>query len=1047
MSFPLSLPLHSIIDDQARKSPSKAAVIFEGQTLSYQALSERSDQLAQAMAARGVRPCMVVGICTERSLDMITLLLAIVKTGATYMPIDAGYPAGRIAHMVADARAPYLVTPRRYAEGLSAVGTGSKVLLVEDLLAEVPARAHAFEKPIHAGALYCIYTSGSTGNPKGVLVSHRAFINHLNWQLATFGFDATDVALQRTSISFDAAAWELWTLLCVGGTVVVLSETAQKTPLAMLMAIVECKVTVAQFVPSLLAVLLDMPFASRLRHVRAFCGGEVLPPSLARKAAGIFEHGLTNLYGPTEATIDASWWHCESGSHAQVVPIGKPISGARIHILDERLAPVEAGATGELYIGGDCVALGYVNQPALTAERFLPDPFSTEGRTMYKTGDLGRWMPSGDIEFLGRLDEQVKVRGYRIELEEVRQALLALPAVRDAVVMAEEVADGSRQLVAYVRLQQPGATTVAAIESQLGARLPAFMIPQLIHLLEQFPLTPNGKVDRARLPALRQARSTTQPGTDTEAAVLRIWQEVLQASRLGVEDNFIAIGGHSLSAMRVAARIHDQFRKHVGLKEIFSLPTVRAFSAHLDKLPVHDSLNLSHYSVQDWHLTFETENNLPGLGQVEILEKPAYTPPYLENITLAFRLRGALDKPALTLAFDRLLQRQEALRTNFTRAAKGGFQRRLLPAASTPCHVHDLSASGQEAGRLLEALILEEARTPFALEDAPLLRYALVTLPDEHALLISAHHIASDGWSMSFLLSDLSEYYNAVVEQREPQLAPLRCQYNDYLDWQRVRLARGLLDSQLSYWSEVLDGIPLTLRLPSGPVRPAVFNFKGGRVGFSLGALSASVDRFCREHQCSAYTLLMSVYFLLLYRYLDEDDIYVRSPIANRGEAEIENVVGYFVHPIVIRQPMPVNLTFLEFVQAVNEGILDASVNHGLPPQILEGIAGIRADDGYGGRFQLHFNHQNFAAGSLSFTGIQEARLPIPMLGVKTDLALTTSRVGDEIAGGFTYYEGAVDQAWVQELATSYVDILQAALDSPAGSCDALMGAEALHPA
>jgi amino acid adenylation domain-containing protein len=581
--FPADRCIHELLEGQAARTPDAVAVIFEDASLTYAELNARANRLAHHLRALGVGPDARVGVCVERGPEMVTALLGILKAGGAYVPLDPAYPADRLRYMLEDSAPAALVTQ----SSLAGTFAGLDVPVVE-LDAPAQAWTQAPEtNPASAGLTpdhlaYIIYTSGSTGRPKGVMVEHRSLVNHTAWQAAAFGIGAGDTVLHRTSISFDASVWELWTPLATGARMLLLSSDTMKDPGAMGRAVAAGGVTVAQFVPTLLqAVLGALPAGGSLPCRTLFCGGEPLPAALVEEAhaAGVGE--VVNLYGPTEATIDSTWHPCPAGD-GRAPAIGRPIANARMYVLGVSGAPAPLGVAGELYVAGAGVARGYLGRAGLTAERFVPDPFSAEGGArMYCTGDLGRWRADGTLEYLGRTDFQVKVRGFRIELGEIEAALLEHEGVRECAVVVRDDA-GEKRVVAYV----VGDAEAEALRAHVRQSLPEYMVPAAFVPLERLPLTPNGKLDRKALPAPEFAGDAdryVEPRTPVEEVLAGIWAEVLKVERVGVHDNFFDLGGHSLLIMRLLAEVQDTFDLEISIRTVFSMPTLEAMAEEIER--------------------------------------------------------------------------------------------------------------------------------------------------------------------------------------------------------------------------------------------------------------------------------------------------------------------------------------------------------------------------------------------------------------------------------------------------------------------------------
>ncbi|HYR11430.1 MAG TPA: amino acid adenylation domain-containing protein, partial [Longimicrobium sp.] len=830
--YPAEACIHQVFQRQAARTPDAVAVVFEDASLTYAELNARANRLAHHLRGRGVGAEVRVGICLERSLEMVVSLLAVLKAGGAYVPLDPGLPAERLAYMLDDSAVP-LVLVQAALRGTISAREGVEVLAV-DALAERLAAEPAENPAVGAGPdslAYVIYTSGSTGRPKGVMNHHRGVVNLLWSMRGTVAMAPGDRLLAITTLAFDISVLELFLPLLSGARVEILDRSAASDPALLREAVAAGAGTVLQATPATWRLLLDAGWEGA-ESLRALSGGEALPAELAarlRERVG----ALWNVYGPTETTIWSTAQHLGAGPDVGRghVSIGAPVANTRVYVLDRYLSPVPAGVPGELYIGGGGVARGYLGRPGLSAEKFVPDPFAAEpGARLYRTGDLARWRPDGTLEFLGRNDHQVKVRGFRIELGEIEAALRGHEEVADCVVMAREDVPGEQRLVAYL----VGEAQAEALRGHLRQSLPEYMVPSAFVFLDALPLTPNGKLDRKALPAPEYAADSDRyvaPRTPAEEVLAGIWAEVLRLERVGVTESFFALGGHSLLATRVVSRIRELFGVEVPLRALFEGPTVADLAGRVEEirragLPVlppvvptecTDAVPLSFAQERLWFL--------------DRLEPGSAT----YNIPAALRLTGALDEAALERSLGEIVRRHGALRTVFTEV-DGSPAQVVAPFGGFALPVEDLSGLG-EANReaALRRRAREEAARPFDLSAGPLFRAALLRLgAEDHVLLLSMHHIVSDGWSMGVFFRELSALYEAYREGRESPLPELAVQYADYAVWQREQLGGEVLERQLSYWRERLAGAPELLELPIDHPRPAVQTHRGATVPFEL---------------------------------------------------------------------------------------------------------------------------------------------------------------------------------------------------------------------
>ncbi|WP_285584914.1 amino acid adenylation domain-containing protein, partial [Actinoallomurus iriomotensis] len=817
-----------LFERQVARNPDAPAVIFGDTTLTYAELNARAERLAGHLVARGTGPEDIVALALPRSADLVTALLAIAKSGAAYLPIDPDYPPERIAYILDDAHAAHVITDRRIAGALPHTAVPHVLLddpatmpAIDQVAGPPPARrAHA----LHPA--YVIYTSGSTGRPKGVVVPRGSLVSFLAAMRHRFSPTADDRLLSVTTVGFDIAGLELLLPLICGAAVVLADEPLVRDPRALSGAILAHRVTMMQATPSLWRSLLDGS-AAPLSSVMVLVGGEALPADLASalcERAG----SVVNLYGPTETTIWSTCAELDEWAGGGAPPIGRPLENTRLYVLDDRLRLMPPDVPGELYIAGAGLARGYLNRPGLTAERFVACPFGEPGERMYRTGDLVRRRADGRLEFIGRADDQVKVRGHRIELGEIEAALAAGPKVAQACVVVREDHPGDPQLVGYVVPEDGAGCDPAEVRHALARTLPDVMVPAAIVLLDAFPLTPNGKLDRKALPAPDYATTDRAPRTPYEEVLARLFAETLRLERVGIDDDFFDLGGHSLLATRLISRIRSVLGVGLPIRALFDAPTVAGLARGLTPggpaLPAlrpmdrPEPLPLSYAQQRLWFL-----NRLDG-------------PNATYNIPVALRLYGELDLDALTAALADVVERHETLRTVFPDT--GGVPCQVvLPAADPgPRHVHVAETDLPEA-------LAEAAAEGFHLASRPPFRVHLLTLTDsrepQHVLLLVLHHIAADGWSVPLLTRDLTAAYNARHSDRPPQWSPLPVQYADYALWQRQLLGDpddpdSVLNRQLTYWTNALDGIPDQLPLPTDRPRPAQTSHHGATTDFHI---------------------------------------------------------------------------------------------------------------------------------------------------------------------------------------------------------------------
>jgi amino acid adenylation domain-containing protein len=1028
------LLLHQIIAARAAAQPAAIAVSFEEVALTYGELEARAGALARRLRALGVGPEVLVGVCAERSLEMVVALLAVLKAGGGYVPLDPSYPAERLAYMLADSRVPVLLTqgevrgrlPDLAARVLLLDGDGEETAVGE----EVPA-----PEVTPDNVAYMIYTSGSTGRPKGAMNTHRAIVNRLLWMQDALGLDATDRVLQKTPFSFDVSVWELFWPLMVGARLVVAKPGGHQDPDYLAAEIARREVTTLHFVPSMLQVFLEARGLERCAALRrVVCSGEALPAELARRFHEVFKAPLINLYGPTEAAVDVSVWWCRRDDERATVPIGHPIANTELHIVDRAGRRVPAGVAGELLIGGVQVGRGYHGRPELTAERFVPDPFgSTEpgraGARLYRTGDLARHLldgvADGAIEFLGRIDHQVKIRGLRIELGEIEAALAAHPSVREAVV----VVTADQRLVAYVVASGGGEISPAALRVHLATTLLEYMMPALFVPLTALPLSPNGKVDRRALPApgaAAGAAAFSAPGTPLEEMIAGIWSEVLKVDRIGRDDDFFELGGHSLLATRVLSRLREMLGVDVPLRSLFEAKTIVAQAA-LAEVALQTSAKISMPPLRrvprsgDIPLSFGQER----FWFIDRLQpdSAAY------NIPGRVRIRGRLDAPALRQAFTAVVRRHEALRTILP-VRRGRPVQEVLPGVGVLPMI-DLSALPEGVrAPAAHRLVSAEAGRRFDLAVGPLVRFRLLRLdPEEHLLLVTVHHIVSDGWSMGVLVRELGAFYETFSTGRSIELPELPVQYADFAVWQREWLQGEALEAQLAYWRDKLAGAPPATLFPLDHPWGTMPGFTGDRWPLVLSPdLTQGLKALARRQGGTLFMVLLAALDALLLRYGAQEDLLVGSPIAGRGRVELEGLIGLFLNTLVLRTDASGNPSFATLLGRARETTLGAYGHQDVPLEKLVDELAPERSATQAPFFQVVLVLQNAPKDDLVLPGIILTPVQSESEAVKSDLTLDAAEVGPRLAIVLRFDDSLFDRATIVRLGGHLQRLLEESL-------------------
>jgi amino acid adenylation domain-containing protein len=1034
--------IHKRFERQAERVPDNTALVFGDVQLTYAKLNTRSNRVAHYLRRLGVKPGVVVAICVDRSIEMAVGLLGILKAGGAYLPLDPNYPEKRLTFMLEDSQATILLTQRGLAANLS--GHNAAVVHLDEALA-APAQESEANLNIEAtidSLAYVIYTSGSTGNPKGAMLTHGGIVNCLRWMQATYSLDATDRFLMRTSLNFDPSVWELFWPLSVGGCVV-LAETLRHYDTAYLTQLIaERGVTSAYFVPSMLRAFLDEPRLDASQSLRrVICGGE----SLSIKTMGHFfdklHAELHHSYGPTETSIAATEWTCRRERERGIAPIGKPLGNVQVYILDPIMNLAPMGVPGELYIGGACVGRGYLNRPGLTAERFVPNPFGRQsGERMYRTGDLVRWGEDEELEFLERIDYQVKIRGHRIELGEIEAALNSHSGVRQSVIATPEDGSGDKRLVGYV--VGDAGTTARELKKHLRERLPDYMVPEAIVVLEEMPLTANGKIDRARLASVKNAERQSEreyigPQTPVEEILIGIFQEILKLGEVSRSDNFFEIGGHSLLAIRVVSRVRNTFGVEIEVRSVFENATIEALGRRIE-----EAMRAGEKDQAPPLVKVERENQrgaplirLPlsfaqqRLWFIDQLDpgNAAY------NIPGAVRLEGKFDLDALEYVMNEIVRRHEILRTRFEVVEAEPIQviekwepRRL--------DVKDLtSLTYEEKNEEATRIAREEAKTGFDLGLGPLLRVKALKLAEEqHVLLFTMHHIVSDGWSMDVLIREVGALYRAYRARDPSPLKELPVQYADFALWQREWLQGEALEKELSYWRKQLAGVE-ALKLPTDHPRPAVASYRGASQSFLLDPdLASALRELSRQQGVTLFVTLMAAFQTLLYRYTGQEDIAVGTPVANRDRLELEGLIGYFVNTLVMRTQLSSDLSFRELLHRVRDTALAAYSHAQLPFEKLVVELSPKRAIGQNPLFQVWFFLDNaVSSNDPVFPEVTISSVKSDFSPAKLDLALTMTASSNGIAGGFTYAADLFEPRSIITLVDRFQSLLQAMVRDP----------------
>ncbi len=999
--------VHQLFEEQADRTPENVAVVFENRQLTYAQLNARANQLAHHLRTIGVGLEVPVAVCMDRSLEMVVGILGILKAGGAYVPLDPEYPKERSTYVLKDARAQVLLTQKSLRDSMPELGI--PVVCVDSdwetiaRYGENTPQANATAKNL----AYVIYTSGSTGRPKGVMVEQGGLTNAISWIIETLELSSSDRCILKTPITFDAAGRELFATLLAGGTLIVAEPGGHRDSRYLAETIRGERISILHCVPSLLRLLVEEPaFGEGLALRAVMCGGEALTPQIVKRFQSRIGATLYNVYGPTETIIDSTYWPCEECNDHPAVPIGRPIPNAQVHILDDQLRLLPIGAAGNLYVGGVGLARGYVSRPDLTGEKFIPDPFSDEpGARLYKTGDLARRQPDGNIEFLGRSDHQVKIRGFRIELGEIEGTLGQHPAVRDALVQAQEAGAGEKRLVAYVVAKGEGRPTANDLRQFVKEKLPEHMVPAVFMLLDAFPLTANGKVDRrvlptpdARRPELDQVFVACR--TPTEELLAAIWSQVLAVERVGIYDNFFQLGGHSLLATQVVSRIREAFQVEMPLRRLFEEPTVAGLAENIDTVrgeglqappivpvPRDGELPLSFAQQRLWFI----DQLEPG-GSVY-------------NFPAAVRLEGPFNLIALRQSLNTIVKRHEALRTTFA-IVDGRPVQVIAPVLTLTLPIVDLRELPEhDRESEVQRLATNEAQQPFDLAEGPLVRATVLRLAEnEHVGLLTMHHIVCDGWSTGILIREMAILYDAFCSGTPVSLPELPVQYADFAHWQRRWLEGEVLETELAYWKQQLLGAPPLLELPTDHPRPAVQTFRGAHQSFLLPkSVGEALKTLSRQEGVTLFMTLLAAFKVLLHMYTNQDDLIVGTPTANRNRLETEGLIGFFVNTLVLRTDLSGNPTFRELLHRVREVCLGAYAHQDLPfERLVEELQPAR-DLSRNPLFQVMFVLQNGSLQAVELPGLSLSPLEVDTRTTHFDLTLHIADTEKGLIGTLAY--------------------------------------------
>ena len=1022
--FPRTQCVHEWVTAQAARRPEAVAVEFDGETLTYGMLDAQSNMLASRLRAQGARRGALVGLCLERTPQLLVSLLAIVKAGAGYVPLDPDYPLERLEFMVADSGVELLLTSSALARDLPL--QVKNVIRVDETKGLDSFSAEALpadeQSATPENIAYVIYTSGSTGKPKGVQVPHRSVMNLLSSVQKRPGLTEEDTVLAITTLSFDIAVSELWLPLSVGAKIALVSREIASDGLQLKNVIEQRGVSFIDATPATYRLLLGAGWSGGSK-LKLICTGEAMPRDLAvelRKSCG----EVWNGYGPTETTVWSTFWKVPE-SFGRVL-IGTPVDNTTIYILDARRREVPPGVVGELYIGGEGVTLGYLGRDDLTAERFVDSPF-TQGQKLYRTGDLGRYLGSGEIECVGRNDYQVKLRGFRIELGEIEDALRRHSKVDEAaVILREDKANDPRLVGYYTWLAEP--PKLLELRAHLKETLPDYMVPSQFVALDTMPLTPSGKIDRKGLPKpeigpVDEVAEFVAPSTEIETMLSLLWGSVLGLPRVSIDDDFFALGGHSLLAAQILARLRSEQGVSLSFRAFFEAPTIRQLAA---RVAGEDSLGGAERKPQAI-LRRDASSKVPlTLIQQRLFLQEEMRPAQriVHNLPSIWRLEGELNIEALRQTLDHIVARHETLRTTVIVEEGRGLQR-VDPNLKVTMTEEDLRGEPPEARHeAMMASIRRNSEVPFDLEQGPLLRAVLFRLEDRvNVFFTLRHNIIWDGWSYDVFLSELGIGYGALSRGQEPQFPELPVSYGDYAIWHQQWLASSELEKQAQWWQEQLRGAPADLALPHDHQRPTQSNYEGGT--FTIGMSRAQADSLTalgRQLSTTLFTVVFAGYVTLLHRFSGQTDLVVGIPVRARPLPELENLIGPFVNTIALRSLVSPDSTFREHVRYIRDLTLDAFSHEEVPFESLGTAAPV---------VRALFSFQDGRTRPQAFGDLEWSRISTDLPKASNDLMVWMMERRDDMLAVANYSRELFDDATMARLLRSFVRLLEAAAENP----------------
>ncbi|WP_152620390.1 non-ribosomal peptide synthetase [Pedobacter lusitanus] len=1024
-----------LFEEQVGISGDQTALVFENTHLTYRELDQRANQLANCLIDEyKVKPGDVVSLIAERSENVIIALLGIMKTGAVYLPVDPGIPKKRMQHILTDAKVSMVITDSSLIFDNDFGSCPLFALDVQLSLLETSIESPGkLSKPNDIA--YIIYTSGSTGQPKGVAIRHISISARSVGFNDYLGMTSNDNVLHFASIGFDASIYEVQLALLAGGKLIMAGSNEKNDINKFLELLDKQKISFATLPPAFMKLLerRELPYLKKLVSTGE---GAALEDAIFYSGIKDFYNG----YGPTETCIGATFYLADYNKRAQYrsnsnIPIGKPFYNTKVLVLDKDLALVPIGIPGELYVSGVGLSPGYINNENFTKERFLANPYSTDDkdRVIYKTGDLGKWNEDGELEYLGRVDDQVQIHGMRVELGEIEQVLMRNEFVKEAIVIVYEN-EGNKELVAYwVNRDERSSGIISSSDFKdfLRQYLPMYMIPAQFICLDAFPLNSNGKTDKKSLPdpaEFSNKETHIEPRNEEERQLLQIWKEVLKKENIGIRDNFFDVGGNSLNAVQISTRIYKSMNSLIEVKIIFSNPTIEHLASIINTKSLMEYQQITPIEEKPFYEISNAQKRLWILAQVG--DKLAY------NMPLTFILKGDLNRTAFQQAFEKLIDRHEVLRSTFKLIE--GEPRQLIKAyKETGFEVGYINLDNERiSDQELQELVTAEAQQVFDFEQGPLLRAKLVKLKDEeHLFLFTIHHIVADHWSMQIIVSELTAFYNDYSSGKIPVAEPLKIQYKDYASWINNSLSNDNLNIHQQYWLNKLQGELPVLNLPKDYEAASGRTSNGDVFHFTIAEeLTKNLKDLAARYKASLYMTLLSAVNVLLFKYSDQTDILIGTSTTVRKHMELEDQVGLYLNQIVLRGQFNPLDSFAGLLDNIKEVTLEAYEHQIFPLDTLIESLNLKSVPGGGANLfdvMVDLQEINSADEGKSFDGIEVENYDTSNIFSRMDLTFNFKDYGQEIEGGIIYCKDLFSTNTIKEQAGYLIEILETIVQHP----------------